>query len=172
MPKNIVIRFIPKIATAVLLTSIVVFTGCQQQRYEPSKWRPALETETLPIRPIMAESGSMPLRGSLPTRTGSLPNRATQIAASSKLVWDTTPKEAFYSPRSQQQRTTPMVFAGTLPTRGSAGSTLPARLPDHLLPRTMGGRNNSLPSRGGIIRNTSTLPARNLYRSNGTLPRR
>ena len=144
---------------------LICATGCEQRRYQPSKYRPAANTlpqpspvstvnvnrtagDTLVMRGSLPYRGSLAVRGSLPYRAGSLPIRGvTTLAsrgtlpgrisiASPKIIWDTSPKEDM----PQRRPTTPIWNdigqAGTLPARG----TLPGRLGSQTLPLRPTGR--------------------------------
>ena len=176
-----------KATGAVLLGGLIlVACGCQQRRYEPAQWRPALAGSTLP-KPQVASASSLPGRagGTLPGRGMTLPNRGSTFPGRSTTlpgrsttlpgrgwsqpergpIWDTSPKRQFDRPSAQRVPQWPSPLSGsTLPGRRGAttlpgrigGTTLPLRLPDHLQPPRPG----------------TTLPGRWPARRGMTLPRR
>ena len=170
-------RFVVYLSTLLLAVGCLLSSGCEQGRYKPAKWRPPLEDAQATVAAqasLPSRSGSLPMRtGSLPMRSGSLPARVKSNGSmpvrgatdrdskrynvytpqdGTKMVWDTSRKEPFYSPNTNKSRGIPAIglrsSGGTLPSRSSIGSsTLPSRLPDHLLPIRRPATGSTLPSR-------------------------
>lgn len=170
-------RFVSYSSTLLLAVACFISSGCEQGRYKPAKWRPPLEDTQATVATqgsLPSRGGSLPMRsGSLPMRGGSLPARVTSNGSmpvrgvtdrdskrsnvytpqdGTKMVWDTSRKEPFFSPNTNKSRGIPTIGlgsgSGTLPSRSSiGGSTLPSRLPDHLLPIRRPTAGSTLPSR-------------------------
>ncbi len=156
---SIWIRLVRISMVVVIGLVLTCASGCEQRRYQPSKYRPAANTlpkpslvstvnvnrtagDTLVMRGSLPYRGSLAVRGSLPYRAGSLPIRGVTTLASRgtlpgritvtgpKIIWDTSPKEEM----PQRRPTTPIWYdsgpSGTLPARG----TLPGRVGAQSLP--------------------------------------
>lgn len=166
---------------ALIFAGSIMLTGCKQGRYEPAKWRPAIETDTLPTPSAVTANGTLPMRQSTLPRSSTLPRLTTlprqstlpqrsseRPTQTNRLVWDTSSKKKFFSPRTGavDNMIYPPLRTGTLPMRGSntlpmRASTLPRRmrsqLPDHMLPLR---RQSTLPQRNYGDNRLSTLPSR------------
>lgn len=188
-------NFVTNIQLQLTLIAIgtVLLVGCQQGRYEPAKWRPALETNTLPIssgdtQPQVSATGTLPMRQSTLPRSSTLPRLSTLPGRSTlpmrnartekkglvyssgkKQIWDTSDKKTFYSPRT---------YSGGNPILDPTyrrNSTLPQRtgtLPQRgstLPKRVVSGSSLQLPDHMVPLRRNSTLPIRS-FRRNSTLP--
>ena len=171
-----------KLVLLIVMFGCVALSGCQQGRYQPAKWRPAIETDTLPVMSeVSGESSTLPLRQStLPSRQSTLPSRQSTLpirvteSSRSRVIWDTAKKEKFYSPKTSERQEGTAQWAPAYRT-----STLPGRT------GTLPMRNSTLPGRTGLIggmagrvpdhleplRRQSTLPMRKIRRY-GTLPTR
>lgn len=139
--KHMISRPIPIVFA---ICAVCLACGCNQQRYEPAKWRPGVAQTTLPDSDAPAGPKTVwstlpnPFNQTLPYRGGStLPNRGG--------MW-------------------------TLPNRG--GSTLPYRGGMNTLPFRPGGRWSTLPARGGTTLPSRYPEYDQVPRVWNTLPRR
>ena len=140
------------LAIVILLGAVFFSTGCNQQRYKPSKWRAAARNNSLPERqgvettartqwerPGFVGGTSLPLRAggsTLPGRRGStLPMRSwSTLPGQSGGGWSTLPQRGGWTtlPRASYLNSSGNSNSGgwtTLPGSSSSfgGSTLPMR---------------------------------------------
>jgi hypothetical protein len=117
-------------AAIFVLGVVVIFSGCNQHRYKPAKWRAAARKTTLPVDDKLSTSNvrwtSLPMarKGSLPMRNAggsTLPNRGGIGGTLPMRNWSTLPGRGMT----------------TLPLRGGGMNTLPQRqtYPEYRLPR-------------------------------------
>lgn len=147
---------------------VALVSGCNQRRYKPSTWRPAVAQNTLPTNEETASTKTRwstlpsPFDQTLPYRGGStLPNRGG--------MWTLPNRGGSTLPNRGGMWTLPNRGGSTLPNRG--WSTLPRRgglvLPDRQGVTNLPAR---YPEYDQVPRTWNTLPQRSPIRGSTTLP--
>ena len=153
------------------LCLILCFTGCNQRRYKPAKWRAGARKSTLPTATPTGQWATLPSGSTLPRGMGSTLPNAWRSGA-----WSTLPYSGSTLPgrRGGNWSTLPNNWS-TLPGRG--GSTLPVNLRQRdwdAWPRGRGPSGSTLPRRwesgGGTTLPKRWIPNQRLRRSGSTLP--
>jgi hypothetical protein len=165
----------------IALAGCFVFScGCEQQRYQPSAWRPATGGgNTLPGMEE-AQAGTMPVRGSLPSRYGSLPLRGGSLpmrAGTLPMRGNTLPQRSMVqSGNKTGKRPLPTVNVTVWDTSAKKSMAPPSRTPEFSFGMMPSRGASTLPIRGGTLPSRrGTLPARRGYggySSGNTLPNR
>lgn len=154
---------------AIALLTLSVFSGCNQRRYKPSKWRAGVRSSTLPDDNSSANNL---------TSASTLPGGRSNSTLPGGAGWSTLPGRGWSTLPGRRWSTLPGRGWSTLPRLGWSTlprqnwSTLPGRGNWSTLPRPALG---TLPQRGwqplnDQWRSNNTLPTPNSRPSNSTLP--